>query len=231
MIIKGFQATTLLDYPGQIASIIFTPGCTFRCPFCYNKSLVENSKELKELDEGKIFETLKGRKKLIDGVVITGGEPTMFKDLPDFIRKLKSLGFKVKLDTNGTNPEMIKQLIKEKLIDYVAMDIKSSFEKYELVSKVKFDFKKINESASLIMNGGVDYEFRTTAVPSLVKEKDFVNIGIWLKGAKTYGIQQFKPMKNMIDDGFIYERNYSVDDLNRFKDILKPYFKEVEVRA
>ncbi len=231
MIIKGFQPTTLLDYPGHISALVFTAGCTFRCPFCYNKSLVENSPDLEELDEKKILDLIKRRSKLIEGVVISGGEPTMYKDLPDFIKKIKELGLKVKLDTNGTNPEMLKSLIDQNLLDFIAMDIKNSPKHYEQTTKVKFDVEKIKKSVEMIMKSKVDYEFRTTAAPCFISRDDFIEICKWLDGAKKYCLQQFRPVQGMIDDSLLDERTYSEDELKDIKDMLKPYFEKVEIRV
>jgi pyruvate formate lyase activating enzyme len=231
MIIKGFQPTSLLDYPGNIASIIFTAGCNFRCPYCYNKQLVMNSPELEELDEERILEMLAKRKKLIDGVVITGGEPTLHKDLPQLLEKIKKLGLKIKLDTNGANPEMIQELINKKLIDFIAMDIKSPLEKYEQITRIKTDTAKIKKSVEIIMKSGTEYEFRTTAQPDLLTKEDFQKIGQWLKGAKKYCIQQFKTMPEMIDETFKNKNTYSKEELEEIKKSLANYFEKIEIRA
>lgn len=229
MIIKGFQPTTLVDYPGHVASIVFTAGCSFRCGFCYNKKLADDDPELKEIDSNEIFNHLDKRKRLIDGVVITGGEPTLYNDLPEFIKKIKEKGLLVKLDTNGTNPLMLKKLIDDKLIDYIAMDIKNSPDKYLLTTNRKVDMNKINETIKLIMNSSIAYEFRTTVI-SLITKDDFIKIGNWLKGAKKYCLQQFKPIGDLIDPEFIKEKVYSKEELNEIKESLKPYFDKIEVR-
>lgn len=235
MLIKGFQATTLMDYPGNIAAITFSPGCDFRCPYCYNKSLVINSPELIELDENKILEKISQRKKLIDGVVLSGGEPTLQKDLPEFAEKIKKLGLKVKLDTNGTNPGMINRLIDKKLVDFIAMDIKGPLEKYEEVTQTKPDLESIKKSVNMIMkkgsDAGVDYEFRTTALPDLLSIDDFKKVGEWLKGAKKYCLQQFKRMPGMIDPAYEDKRTYSIDELKEIKKSLTSFFGTVEIRT
>lgn len=230
MIIKGFQPTTLIDYPGKIACIVFVTSCNFRCGFCYNKKLVDDTPELNEISQEEILEFLEKRKVLLDGVVITGGEPTLHNDLPDFIAKVKDKGFSVKLDTNGTNPEMVKKLIDDKLIDYIAMDIKNSPEKYSETTNVKVNMEKINETIKLIRNSGLDYEFRTTAFPRMMTKEDFLKIGEWLKGSKKYCIQQFKSMGDLIDINFLNEKMYSEPDLNEIKKLLEPYFDKIEVR-
>ena len=235
MIIKGFQATTMLDYPGQIASLVFTPGCDFRCPYCYNKSLVIDSPDLIELDENKILEKISQRRKLIDGVVISGGEPCLQKDLPSFAEKIKKLGLKVKIDTNGTNPKMLKKLIDKGLVDFIAMDIKGPLNKYEDITQTRADVSAIKQSAEIIMQsstqGKVDYEFRTTALPDLLSQEDFQKIGEWLKGAKKYCIQQFKPIPGMIDSSYEYKQTYTSKELEKIRKQLEPYFEKVEVRA
>jgi len=235
MLIKGFQATSLADYPGNIAAIVFLPLCNFRCHYCYNKLLVMNSPELIELDEQKIIEKLSQRKNLIDGVVITGGEPTLQKELPEFIAKIKKLGLKVKLDTNGTNPGMLQQLISKGLVDFIAMDIKSPPEKYEQVTGVKPDLDAIAQSIRILLSlkpeNKVDYEFRTTALPDLLEKKDFVEIGKFLKGAKKYCIQQFRSMPGMIDDAYENKKTFSLDELKQIKKEFEPFFEIVELRA
>jgi len=235
MLIKGFQATSLADYPGNIASIVFVPLCNFRCHYCYNKSLVLNSPELIELDEDKIIEKLSQRKNLIDGVVISGGEPTLQKELPEFILKIKELGLKVKLDTNGTNPDMMQKLMDRGLVDFIAMDIKAPLEKYEQITGVKADLDAIRRSIKILLNlkdsCNVDYEFRTTALPALLEKKDFLEIGKLLKGAKKYCLQQFRKMPDMIDSSYENKESFSVSELNEIKKELEPFFKKVELRA
>ncbi|MBN2421233.1 anaerobic ribonucleoside-triphosphate reductase activating protein [Candidatus Woesearchaeota archaeon] len=231
MIIKGFQETTMIDYPGHIAAIVFVPRCNFRCPFCYNKSLVNNSDELKEINEEEILNFLKKRKKLIDGIVITGGEPTLYADLTDFASKVKEIGLLVKIDTNGTNPDLIKKLLEKKLVDYIAMDIKNCPEKYEKTAGMGVDVEKIKKTVQIIMDSGIDYEFRTTCLPLIIGKEDFVKIGEWLKGAKKYCIQQFKPLGELIDASLMNETSYSHDALIELKTLLEPYFKKVEVRV
>lgn len=231
MLIKGFQATTLVDYPGEIAAIVFVAGCDFRCPYCYNKLLVLNSPDLIELDEDKIIEKLVSRKKLLDGVVISGGEPVLQKDLPLFIEKIKELGLKVKLDTNGTNPDMIQELVDKNLIDFIAMDIKATLNKYNEIAGVKVNLEAIKKSAELIMQGKIDYEFRTTALPDLLTRQDLLEIGKWLKGAKKYCLQQFKPMPDMIDSSYANKRTYTLEELKEIKESLSEFFKEIEIRS
>ncbi len=231
MLIKGFQPLTLIDYPGQLAAIIFFGGCNLRCHYCYNKLLALNSPELPIINEDQIFSFLENRNGLIDGVVITGGEPTLQEDLTEFIKKIKQLGFLVKLDTNGTNPDIVKELIDNKLVDYIAMDIKNIPESYEKTTTVGIDIKNVMETVKIIMGSGIDYEFRTTVLPKLISKKDFLKIGEWLKGAKKYCIQQFKKTETIMDMAYLNEEPYTEEDLDEIKKILLPYFKNIEVRA
>jgi len=210
LLIKGLQKTTLLDYPEKVASIIFTGGCNFNCDYCYNKDLPSQE----TISEKSVLEFLKKRKHLIEGVVVTGGEPTINDDLPDFIKKVKAIGLLVKLDTNGTNPKMLKQLIDDKLIDYVAMDIKCSKEKYELVAGVLVDVVSVDESVSILKNSGIDYEFRTTCTPDM-NEEDFEKIGKWIEGSKRYFLQR------------LYN---TTESLEEYKKITSKYVDIVEVR-
>ncbi|MEM7821490.1 MAG: anaerobic ribonucleoside-triphosphate reductase activating protein [Candidatus Aenigmatarchaeota archaeon] len=230
MIIKGYIPTTLIDYPGKIASIVFLPRCNFRCPYCYNVELVNDSEELEIISEDEIFEHLKLNKDWIEGVVLTGGEPCIHQDLPAFIKKIKELGFLVKLDTNGTNPKMLKELIEEKTIDYIAMDIKAPLEKYEDVARVKVNKEDIKKSIDIIRSSGIDYEFRTTVLPTLLKKRDMEKIGVWLKGSKKFFIQQFRPGKTL-DKKFQNEKPYSLEDLDEFREILKKFIENVEIRG
>ncbi len=209
MLIGGLQKLTLIDYPGKIAATVFLVGCNFSCPWCYNPELVlaEDINKHAKISEKDFFDFLKQRKGLLDGVAICGGEPTINKNLPDFIKKIKKLGYAVKLDTNGSNPEMLKNLIDEKLIDYVAMDIKaplaqfpisnSQFSKYDEVAGTKVNLEKIKKSIEIIKKSGINYEFRTTIIPKLHQLKDIVDIAKQLKGAKKYFLQQFKPEKTI----------------------------------
>lgn len=192
MIIKGLQKLTLLDYPGKTACTIFTGGCNFRCPFCHNAELVLAPGSVESISESDLFSFLKKRASLLDGVCITGGEPTLQSGLIEFIEKLKGFGYAVKLDTNGYEPDKLKQVIDNGMVDYIAMDIKSSPKNYALVSGIEnLDFSKIECSVELIRTCGIDHEFRTTVVKQLHSRQDFVEIGRWLKGEKRYFLQQF----------------------------------------
>ena len=174
--IRGLQKTTLIDYPEKIACTIFFFGCNFHCPFCHNKDLVLKSKKPPQFSEKEIFDFLKSRKEILEGVVLTGGEPTLYPHLKEFIKKIKKLGFLVKLDTNGANPKILKELVKKGLIDYMAMDFKAPIEKYEKVAGVKVNRKAILESLKFLISGKTDYEFRTTVVPTIHLEEDLIKM-------------------------------------------------------
>ncbi|MDW8033763.1 MAG: anaerobic ribonucleoside-triphosphate reductase activating protein [Nitrososphaerota archaeon] len=227
MIIKGLQKLTLIDYPGKIACTFFTFGCNFRCPYCHNPELVVDD-GTPPIPEEAIFLFLEERKSFLDGVCITGGEPTLHNDLPDFIRKLKNLGYSVKLDTNGTNPKMLKQLIEEKLVDYIAMDVKAPLEKYEAVVRVKTNIENIVESIEIVKVFR-EHEFRTTVVPELLSREDIMTIVNQLKGARRFFIQQFKPSKTL-DKKFLEKQAYFTDEIEKIVKMIKPLFEVCEVR-
>ena len=198
MTFDGFQKMTLLDFPGKIACTLFTHGCNFRCPFCHNPGLVVEAPTAQYTEED-ILSFLKTRQGLLDGVCITGGEPTLQKDLPEFIRKVRALGFAVKLDTNGARPEVLEALLKEALLDYVAMDIKSSPDRYgEAVGIPNFDIAPVKKSVALLEASDLPHEFRTTVVKELHDEKCIQDIGVWLKGDTKYFLQQFQNDKPLI---------------------------------
>ena len=198
MHIEAYQKLTLLDYPGKTAAIIFTHGCNFRCPFCHNAGLVIRGSE-GTVPESEVLEYLEKRKKLLDGICITGGEPLLQKDIADFIIKVKNLGYSVKLDTNGSFPERLEELIFAGIIDYVAMDIKNSREKYPLTAGAPQDIvAKVEKSVNILMNSGIDYEFRTTVCKGLHTPCDMAAIGEWIKGAKAYYLQPFKDSGDIV---------------------------------
>lgn len=199
MKILGLQKLSLVDWDGHITCTVFTGHCNFACPFCHNSSLVNG--EENEITENEVFEYLEKRKNMLDSVCVSGGEPTLYSDLPDFIKKIKKMGYKVKLDTNGTNLDMIKKLVNENLIDYIAMDIKNSIEKYSLTAGRDCDHDTIIKSINYIMNCGIDYEFRTTLIDEFHKEEDIIKIAQILKGAKKYYLQKFVDSGSCIQDG------------------------------
>lgn len=233
MLIKGFQKFTLLDYPGKIAAIIFFYGCNFKCGFCHNKGLVlqEESEKLKTYTEQEILEYLETNKDFIDGVVISGGEPTLQKELPEFLKKIKKLGYNIKLDTNGSNPELIEELVKKRLIDYVAMDIKTNLEEYYKITK-NADSNRIKQSIEIIKNLP-EYEFRTTVVPGLIKKENLLEIANLLRkmGAnKKFVLQQFIP-RNCVNPAFLEIEKTSPEKLEKLKNELARFFDKIEVRT
>ncbi|MCR5829648.1 MAG: anaerobic ribonucleoside-triphosphate reductase activating protein [Lachnospiraceae bacterium] len=193
MQIYGYTQLTLLDFPGKLASTIFLGGCNYRCPYCHNADIVMGKTNLPLIPESSILQHITKRKNALEGVCITGGEPTIYKDLPDFIEKIKEIGLLVKLDTNGTNPGMVKDLYGRGLIDYVAMDIKAAPDGYAVAAGLKeISLSELFETSDFLMTSGIDYEFRTTVVDGLHKVEDFEKIGKWIKGAKRYFLQPYK---------------------------------------
>ena len=229
MLILGLQKTTLLDYPGKVASTIFTGGCNFKCPYCHNSELVMPPADAMAYSMDEIFDHLNKKKKVLDGVCITGGEPTLHRDLPEFIKQIKDMGLLVKLDTNGTNPDMVQSLIDNRLIDYVAMDIKHSKEKYNSIACMhNFDIGPIDSSVKLLMKGDIDYEFRTTIMKECHEIEDMESIGKWLAGAKAYYLQSYKESENVINPIF---SPHSIETLKSFVDLLKPYIPNTALRG
>jgi len=228
MIIGGFQKMTVQDFPGKVACIIFTHGCNFRCPFCHNASLVTQACE--EVKQEEIFAYLNKRKGILDGVCISGGEPFVQGDkLFDFMKKIKEMGFLIKLDTNGYFPDRLKYAIDNGLVDYVAMDIKNCPDKYAMTAGVrKLDIAKIEESVKILMTSGVDYEFRTTVTAELHTPEDFTKIGEWIKGAKRYYIQNFEYSGNTIQVGSTSLDSQKLDYLLY---AVLPYVPNAKVRS
>lgn len=227
VIIKDVLDSSFIDYPKKISMVIFTAGCNFRCSYCHNPELVEP--ELPFMAEDKALKKIEAKKEWIDGVVITGGEPTLHADLPDFIKKLKAMGLMIKLDTNGSNPEMLKKLIDEGLIDYVAMDIKASLEEYKKTTCTSFDYNLIKKSIELIKTSNIEYEFRTTIVPKLLKEEDLLKIGYLINGAKLLVLQTFKNTKTL-DPSYKTEASYLKPQMEHFSRIIKDYVKTIQIR-
>ncbi|TAK95058.1 anaerobic ribonucleoside-triphosphate reductase activating protein [Patescibacteria group bacterium] len=230
MLIGGYQKLTLIDYPGKIATTVFTVGCSFRCPFCHNPELVT---EFQPLDYGQqekeFFAHLKKRIGKLEGVCITGGEPTIQPDIIDFIKKIKKLGFLVKLDSNGSRPDVLKKVFDQKLVDFVAMDIKNSPRKYSQTAGTKVDLARVRLSVELIRRSGVDYEFRTTVVPGLHTAKDFEKIAAWLKGAKRYYLQAYREMR-ILDPKLRQKTKGKKIDLVAIKKKIEPYFGLMGIR-
>ena len=224
--IGGVQKTSLLDFPGVISAIVFTQGCNFRCGYCHNPELI-NSKNEPAWDCAGFFEFLRDRKGKLDGVVITGGEPCLQDGLIDFIKQIKNFGFLVKLDTNGMFPDVIQKVLP--YIDYIAMDIKAPLDKYENIVNVKLNTDTIKQSINLIMNSGLDYEFRTTVVKSLLDFKDFEKIGDLIFNAERYYLQKFVPTKTL-NKNFMNEATYSQQEFAVITKALKQKIKLVELR-
>lgn len=228
MYISGIQKLTLLDFPGRLAATVFLGGCNFRCPFCHNASLVLAPGKCEKLREEEFFEFLSSRAGKLSGVCITGGEPTMHKGLKEFIRKIKNMSFAVKLDTNGTNPELVEELISEGLLDYVAMDIKNSPDKYAQTVGREVDMDKINQTVDLLLSEKVDYEFRTTVVRELHEISDFEAISTWIKGAKRYFLQTFEDSGDLIGSGF---SAYSDTETKAILEHILPSIPNAQIRS
>ena len=228
MVIHGIQKLTLVDYPGHPAAILFTGDCNFRCPFCQNAPLVLSSSSEPVIAEDEIFSFLKKRKGMLEGVVVTGGEPTLQKDLIPFLGRLKTLGYLVKLDTNGYRPEVLKSAVESGYVDYVAMDIKTSLDEYPVVAGIKnLDVSRIERSVELLKSGAVDYEFRTTVVEPLHHKENFEKIGELLKGCRRYYLQSF------VDSGNIIGKNCFPPSQEQLKNYLKTvsnYIESVSIR-
>ena len=228
MIFGGLQRFSLIDYPGELAAIVFTVGCNFRCPYCHNPELVNGTTE--RLSEDHILSFLSKRQGKLTAVSITGGEPTLHNEnLLNFIKKLKDLGYKVKIDTNGTNPELLEILIKERLIDYIAMDVKAPLNRYSEIVKAKVDTSLIEKSVGLIMEGEIPYEFRTTILKDLLGEKDIEEILEIIKGAQLYCIQNFIPTKTL-DPSFLNKSGLNKKELEKLKVLSKKYVKTCQIR-
>lgn len=227
MKISGLQKLTLLDFPGKMACTVFTYGCNFRCPFCHNAMLVteENSDSI---SEEEFFAFLKKRQGILDGVCISGGEPTLQKDLAEFIKKIKAMGYAVKLDTNGSNPDILINLISENLIDYVAMDIKNSPEKYSITCGCDVNVDKIKESVSIIIESGINHEFRTTTVREYHSAEDFEAIAQWLKGDSKYFLQHFEDSGNLIGENL---SPLSKDEMTAFSESMRSKLSNVDIRG
>lgn len=228
MIIHGIQKLTLVDYPGKMAAILFSGACNFRCPFCQNGRLVLAPNDEPVIEESEIFEFLEKRRKMLEGVVVTGGEPTINKDLLPFIAKIKGLGYSVKLDTNGYRPEVLEAALKEGLVDYVAMDIKNSLDMYPKTAGLSFfNPERIERSVDLLMGGRIEYEFRTTVVKEHHSEENFKKIGQWLKGSKKYFLQSFVNSEDTIDKTL---NSPTFEELENYQKVLRSYIDNVQIR-
>lgn len=231
LVFKGIQKTTLIDFPGKVAATLFLPKCNFRCPFCYNAQLVLNKETGVKITEKEALCFLRDRRKFLDGVCISGGEPMLHALLPAFCKKVKRLGLLVKIDTNGSKPEMLQKLIAAKAVDYIAMDIKGAKEKYSEAAGARVDLQKIQRSIDLIKKSGVEYEFRTTVVPALHSKADLIAIGKWLQGDRQFFLQQFDSSVPLLDEKMQASRAYSKQELMQFALELRPFFEHVAVRG
>jgi pyruvate formate lyase activating enzyme len=230
MVVGGFQSFSLIDYPGKICAIVFTQGCNFRCPYCHNPELVEFSgSDSAAPEEDEILAFLEKRKGRLDALTITGGEPLLQSGLNKFLSRVKALGYLIKLDTNGSLPSRLEEVIKNQLIDYVAMDIKSPLDKYERVIRAGIDTGKILESVKLIMESGVNYEFRTTVVKDLLCKDDFLKIGPLIKNAGLYVLQRFVPSKTL-DKQFVHSLCYSDKELEDIREMMEGFVCKCIVR-
>lgn len=228
MDIHGLQKMTLLDFPGHVACTVFLGGCDFACPFCHNFELIDGTAK-PQMTDVELLSFLEKRKGLLDGVAFTGGEPCLHKDLPSLLKKIREMGFGTKLDTNGYHPQLLKEILDAKLVDYVAMDIKNSSEKYALTcGKQSIDMDKIKESISIIMHSGIDYEFRTTVVKEFHEENDFYGIGQLIESAQNYFLQCFTD-RDSVPFGNLHAPTKK--ELEIYANITKKYVKNVSIRG
>ena len=228
MVIAGLQKLTLLDYPGRCACTVFLSGCNLRCPFCHNASLVLGTAPPAAMGEAEFFTFLESRKGLLDGVCVTGGEPTLRPDLPEFLAGIHALGFSLKLDTNGSNPSMLRRLIDEKCVDYVAMDIKNSPDRYAATCGGVDILDKVQESIDILMEGRVDYEFRTTCVKPFHDADALESIGAWLCGAKQYYLQAFVDSGDLIGTGV---GGFTKEEMESLRKAALPYIPGTRIRG
>ncbi len=229
MRLSGIQKLTLLDFPETVSCILFTGGCNFRCSFCHNASLALNG-NYPNISEEELFDFLKKRKGILDGVVITGGEPLIHNDIMELLEKIKELGYKIKLDTNGTNPKLLEEIVSSNLVDYVAMDIKNSPEQYgETVGIQNFDISAVERSKNFLMQNTVQYEFRTTVVRGIHEKEDLISLAKWIKNAKKYYLQQFKNSGDLINEAGL--SSFSEEEIKKFADYVRPFVPSVQVRG
>lgn len=230
--IKGFIKTSMVDWDGKVTSVIFLPNCNFRCPMCHNYELVLNSSKCQSISISDIKRYLEMHSDFIDGVVITGGEPTMHKDLSSLIKQFKDMGFQIKLDTNGSFPDVIRNLVEKELVDYVAMDVKAPLTdgKYKKVAGVDVKISRIRESVDYLMKSGIEYEFRTTVVPTLHTEEDIIEIAREIEGAKKFVLQKFEP-KNAMDEKLRKLKPHDASYLRQLAEKCKYFVSKIKVRA
>lgn len=233
MVIGGFQKNSFIDYPDKISVVVFTQGCNFHCPYCHNPKLIPHAGDPHAIDSSTIFSFLYRRRAYLDGMVITGGEPTLQSDIINFCEKIKAIGYPIKLDTNGSNPFLIKNLLSRKLIDYIAMDIKTTPERYHPAISPSHCASSIRESISLIKNSRVAHEFRTTCVKSIVSSEDIQTIVQLVAGANRYALQKPSIMNDRVlnPSYFLHhDWRYTIDEINQFALLLRPFVDEVIIR-
>lgn len=230
MTFGGWQKISLLDYPGKIASVLFTNGCVFRCSFCYNPGLVEPPFTT-AIKEDTILKYLAERTKILEGVAITGGEPTIHADLPEFLKKVKALGYPVKLDTCGYLPHILERLIGEKLIDYIAMDIKAPLAQYSVITRIPVNMDFISKSINIIMSSGIPYEFRSTLVEGIHGAEDIVEMARLIAGADRYYLQPFRASAQLLNPDFLSKRAPSRDQLESMAAACRQFVKRCEIRG
>ncbi len=230
MKIGGLQKISLLDYPNQLSAIIWTIGCNLRCPYCYNKQLLNiNTSEV--IDEEEVILFLKKRKGKLEALSISGGEPLLQEDINNFIKKVKNMGYLIKIDTNGTFPNKLKELIEKNLVDYISMDVKAPKEKYNILCGKNVDIRNIQKSIDLIKNSSKKYEFKTTIIPNLLEKNDIIEIAKWLKGSNQFYLQQFKNDSPLISKKLEKIIPYSKDYLKDILKEIKPYFINCKLRG
>lgn len=230
MVIGGLQRFTLIDYPGKVAAIVFTQGCNLRCPYCYNRSLVLPEFYQAPLPQAEVFAFLESRKGRLDGVVVTGGEPTVHPDLPQFLRAIREMGFLVKLDTNGACPEVLEEVIRQGLVDYIAMDVKAPLPKYPEVTGSGIAPEKIQRSIALILESGLEHEFRTTVVKEMLTPEDIVGTARLIRGARRYALQRFMATETLVNPDFRGGTSYSDEELREIARRVAGYAGEVILR-
>ncbi|PWJ47435.1 anaerobic ribonucleoside-triphosphate reductase activating protein [Faecalicatena contorta] len=229
MNIQGLQKLTLLDYPEKVACTIFTAGCNFRCPFCHNASLVTHVDPHNEMQKEEVLGFLRKRQGILDGVCISGGEPLLQPDIEEFLVEVKNIGYAIKLDTNGSNAVLLRRMVEQGLVDYVAMDIKNAPEKYgETIGIKEYHLENILQSADFLLSGAVPYEFRTTVVRELHKREDFAAIGRWIRGAEKYYLQGFVDSGDLIQPGL---RGYTKDIMEQALEIVRRNVPNAELRG
>ena len=228
MLLKGLQKTTLLDFPGKVACTVFTGGCNFRCPFCHNARLVTEQEHEEQIAEEEFFSFLGKRRGILDGVCVTGGEPLLQKDILPFLSRIREMGFLIKLDTNGSRPEVLNEIIEARLVDYIAMDLKNSKKKYAVTCGLNAYPGEIDESIKLIMQSGIEYEFRTTVVREFHAPEDMVNMARWIEGAPRYFLQGFIDSGNLIGSGC---SAYSTAEMKELLALVTPIIPTAALRG